>query len=537
MARIWPWAAAVATGLLSAACFPPYDLDWLAWIALTPLIIAVWFSGQQSRRPWLRNLLLGYVSGLVFFAVGFGWLGSLGRLFDNAFLYLLPFLLSLYLAMHWAFWAWFAAFVKPKNFVSSWRNLLAAFLAACAWVTHEWIRGWLFGGFGWNGLGISQHAHWLLIQICEFTGVGGLSFLIAFTNIAVITFSLRLFNETRTHQMRPHWDLNLTVLAIFGCLVFGWNAIHQQRSTSPLRVAAVQPNIPQTVKFDPASSAKIFDQLTQLTKPLLAMNPPCQLIIWPESATPGPMLADEHSYRFVMDFSATAHTDLLLGSDLFDGEQSYNAAFLVPANGDELQIYRKIHLVPFGEYVPLRHSFPLFAAIAGRWVPGDFARGKEYKRFALTTADIRLAPLICFEDTVGELTRHFVLPGDGDRGAELLVNITNDGWFLESAGSRQHLSNAIFRCVELRRPMVRAANTGVTCFIDDVGRVTQMLQDEKGRPFGQGVLTSEVPVPTDGLLTFYARHGELLSEICAGVTILTLVALGALTFRRRTFAS
>ena len=535
MLRIWPWVAAVATGLLSVACFPPFNLDWLAWIALTPLIVAVWFSGKESSRPWLRNLLLGYVSGLVFFSVSFSWLGSLGRLFDSVWLYGLPFLLSLYLAMHWAFWAWFSGFIKPEKFLSSWRNLLSAFLGASAWVTHDWLRGWLFGGFGWNGLGVSQNAHWLLIQVCEFTGVGGLSFIIAFTNIAAVTFSLRLFDETRTHQMRPHWDLNLTVLAIFGFLVFGWNAIHQQRTTTPLRVAAVQPNIAQKVKFDPASRARIFDQLTQITRPLLAMNPPCQLLIFPESATPGPMLADDESYRFVMDFSARAHADLLLGSDVFDHEQSYNAAILVPAHGDELQIYRKIHLVPFGEYVPLRHSFPLFAAIAGRWVPGDFARGKEYSRFALTTADVRVAPLICFEDTIGELARHFVLPANGDRGADLLVNITNDGWFLQSAGSRQHLSNAIFRCVELRRPMVRAANTGVTCFINDVGRVTQILQDEKGRPFGQGVLTSEVAVPTDGLLTFYARHGELFSELCAGITVLAVILLLTSTFvaRRR----
>jgi apolipoprotein N-acyltransferase len=523
LARIWPWLAAIASGLLGTACFPPFNQDWLAWIALTPLIVAIWFSGKGVRRPWLRNLLLGYVSGLVFFTAGFSWLGSLGRLFDNVWLCGLPLLLSLYLALHWSFWGWFAGLIAPRTFTTSWRNLLSAFLGGSAWVTHDWLRGWLFGGFGWNGIGVSQHSHWLLIQICEFTGVAGLSFVIAFANIVVVTIPLRLFTETRTHQMRPHWDLNLTVLAIFGLFVFGWNTAQQVRPTQSLRVAAVQPNIPQEVKFDPQSSGQVFEQLSRLSRPLVDISPPSQLLIWPESATPTPMFADEVSHRFVMGFSASAQADLLLGSDVLEDDQAYNAAILVPANGDQPQIYRKIHLVPFGEYVPLRHSFPLFAAIAGHWVPGDFAVGKEYTRFALTTADVRVAPLICFEDTIGELTRHFVFPSGSDRGADVLVNITNDGWFLHSAGSHQHLANAIFRCVELRRPMVRAANTGVTCFINELGRVTQILQDEKGSTFTEGVLVGEIKVPIDHSLTFYARHGEFFAQSCAAVTMLALL--------------
>jgi apolipoprotein N-acyltransferase len=534
LGRLWPWLAAITSGLLCTACFPPFNQDWLAWIALTPLIAATWFSGNKNRRIWLRNLVLGYVAGLVFFTAGFSWLGSLGTLFDNVWLHGLPLLLSLYLALHWAFWGWFAGFIRPHKFTASWRNLLSAFLGASAWVTHDWLRGWLFGGFGWNGIGVSQHAHWLLIQISEFTGVAGLSFIIVFTNIIAVTVPLRLFQETRTHQMRPHWDLNLTVLAIFGFFVFGWNAIQQVRPSQPLRVAAVQPNIPQKVKFDPGSYDQVIKQLTRLSQPLTQMSPPPQLLIWPESATPGPMLADEQSYRFVMDFSASAHMDLLLGSDVLEGEQAYNSAILVPMGGNELQIYRKIHLVPFGEYVPLRHSFPLFAAIAGRWVPGDFATGKEYTLFKLTTADVRVAPLICFEDTIGELTRHFVLPHGPDRGADLLVNITNDGWFLDSAGSQQHLANAVFRCVEVRRPMVRAANTGVTCFVNDLGRVTQILQDGKGGTFTEGVLVGEVKVPTDGALTFYARHGEFFAQCCAAISAIALlwIAIAGFWLRR-----
>jgi apolipoprotein N-acyltransferase len=131
--------------------------------------------------------------------------------------------------------------------------------------------------------------------------------------------------------------------------------------------------------------------------------------------------------------------------------------------------------------------------------------------------------LICFEDTIGDLTRQFVL-----RGANLLANVTNDGWFLHSAGSEQHLANSIFRCVETRRPMVRAANTGVTCFVSEFGRVTQMLQDETGNTFTEGVLTGEIGVPTEHELTFYTRHGELFAKLCTCVTLIAIIVTIAL---------
>jgi apolipoprotein N-acyltransferase len=187
-----------------------------------------------------------------------------------------------------------------------------------------------------------------------------------------------------------------------------------------------------------------------------------------------------------------------------------------------------VHLVPFGEYVPLRHSFPLFAVVAGKWVPGDFDAGKDYTVFRLTNSDVQVAPLICFEDTIGELTRQFVL-----KGANLLADVTNDGWFLHSAGSQQHLANSVFRCVETRRPMVRAANTGVTCFINEFGRVTQVLQDETGSTFSEGALTGEVHVPAERSLTFYTRHGELFAKLCAAVTLIALVVYFALQRKGR----
>ena len=194
-----------------------------------------------------------------------------------------------------------------------------------------------------------------------------------------------------------------------------------------------------------------------------------------------------------------------------------------------MQVYHKLHLVPFGEYVPGRNTLPGIGAIVGDQVPEDFGFGKEYTVFQLSRPDVRIAPLICFEDTIGELTRQFVL-----RGANLLANVTNDGWFLRSAGSQQHLASAVFRCVETRLPMVRSANTGATCFVNEFGRVTQMLLDDSGSQYTEGILVGEVRVPVNYVPTFYVRHGELFAQGCTAVTILTLLVLSLRLVRRKT---
>lgn len=524
LTNLWPWGAAVLSGLLGVLCFAPFSQSWLCWIALSPLICAVWFSGRNSKRPWLRNLLLGYFAGVVFFTGTFAWLGSLGILFDNFWLRGLSLLLSLYLGLFFAPWAWFVGLLTPQNFLGSTRNFLIAFLAASAWVALEWTRGWLFTGFGWNGLGVALHGNWALIQAAEFTGVAGLSFVVVFANIIAVTTPVRLYFEARNQQMRPHFDFTLTLAVIIGLLTFGLYSVRTSPSTQPLHVAAVQADVPQREKFDPQFNTEIFDRFTRLSDIALHSSPSSDLMVWPESSLPDPVRnSNTESYRFVTEFSASAKIDLLLGALDFEDRHDYNAAVLVSGADQQMQVYRKMHLVPFGEYVPLRHSFPLFAAVAGTWVPGDFDAGAEYTVFHLTNREVKVAPLICFEDTVGDLTRRFVL-----NGANLLVDVTNDGWFLRSAGSRQHLDNALFRCIETRRPMVRAANTGVTCFVNEFGRVTQILQDENGSTFAEGVLSGTVNVPIDRTVTFYVRHGELFAQLCG---VVTLIAVAILVWR------
>lgn len=543
--RLWPWLAAVLTGLLYAGCFAPFNYDWLCWVALIPLLAAVWFSGENSKRRWLRDLSLGYLAGLAFFWTVFSWLHTVtvpGMI-----------LVGFYMAFYLAFWGWFCGRLRPRAvaaalsrrdadasterggysaapndnpqsrspWLRSTNNLRLAFLLSVAWVTHEWFRGLVFSGWGWNSLGSALHAQLALIQIAEFTGVAGLSFLVAFTNVILLTSARRFILEAQVRPMRPHYDLTLTMAAIVGVMGFGIHCLRIHPPSKTLNVALVQPNIPREQKFTREFAEATFDQFRRLSTPALETKSRADLVVWPESSMPGPVLQDELSYRFVMDFSASAKTDLLLGSIDQDETHAYNAALLVSEGGKHVQIYRKVHLVPFGEYVPGRHTIPLLARVVGDQVPDDFAFGKEHTVFNLTNDKAKVAPLICFEDTIGDLARQFVLGG-----ANLLVNVTNDGWFLRSAGSQQHVANAVFRCVETRLPMVRAANTGVTCFINQFGRITQTLLDEKRSQYTEGVLTGEVEVPSGGEHTFYVRHGELFAQVCVGITAIVLVVLG-----------
>jgi apolipoprotein N-acyltransferase len=541
--RLWPWLAAISSGLLCAGCFAPFDQAWLCWIALTPLLAALWFSGTNSKRPCLRALSLGYIAGLAFFWTVFSWLRTVtvpGLV-----------LVGLYMALYFALWSWICGLLRPSlrapAVVNRWtqpppnesplsrspwlrstNNLRLAFLLAAVWVAQEWLRSLVFSGWGWNTLGSALHAQLAMIQITEFTGVAGLSFLVAFSNVILLTTARRFILETQVRPMRPHYDLTLTMAAIVGVMGFGLRSLQIQRPAKILNVALVQPNIPREQKFGAEFAQKTFDQFTRLSTPALGASARLDLLVWPESSMPGPVLQDELSHRFVMDFSASAKTDLLLGTIDLDETSDYNAALLVSDGGERVQIYHKVHLVPFGEYVPGRHTIPLLARVVGDQVPGDFAFGKEHTVFHLTNDKALIAPLICFEDTIGDLTRQFVL-----RGANLLANVTNDGWFLRSAGSQQHLANAVFRCVETRLPMVRAANTGVTCFVNEFGRITQTLVDDHGSQFTDGVLIGEVSIPTGHELTFYVRHGELFAQGCVGLALLTLVILSLRLVRRR----
>ncbi|MDQ6655362.1 MAG: apolipoprotein N-acyltransferase, partial [Verrucomicrobiota bacterium] len=481
--RLWPWLAAIATGLLYRACFAPFNQAWLCWIALTPLLAAVWFSGGNSKRRRGRDLLLGYVAGVTFFWGVFSWLHTVtvpGLV-----------LVGLYMGVYFAVWTWLAGVLNPETaarsaekqltgldavtqrvaakraasrgrpldapgvvsspgatvdpalqhspWLSSLKNLRLAFLLSAAFVALELVRSLLFSGWGWNTLGSALHAQWALIQIVEFTGVPGLSFLVAFTNVILLATVRRFILESQVRKSRPHFDLTITAAAILGVISFGIRAVQVKQPSTAVRIAALQPNIPREQKFDANFATATFAKFEQLSELALQSKP--DLLIWPESSMPDPVLPGQASYDFVMNFAQKTQVDLLLGVIDEDETDAYNAALLVSQGGKLVQTYRKMHLVPFGEYVPGRHTIPGIGAIVGNQVPADFGFGTRHIVFQLTRREVKVAPLICFEDTIGELTRQFVR-----NGANLLANVTNDGWFQRSAGSQQHLHNAIFRC-------------------------------------------------------------------------------------------
>ncbi|MEO6787428.1 MAG: apolipoprotein N-acyltransferase [Chthoniobacteraceae bacterium] len=540
-ARWWPWAAAVLSGVLLALSFPPADIGGLAFVALVPLLAAVWIP-QRGKRRWLRWLGLGYVTGLVFFTMSFYWLSELAPLFHSRALNSLPLLLASELSLSPAVWALLAGWIAGTHFrpvpppdplvpferpvlLQSSRNLGIAIFCAAAWVALEWVRGWLiFSGFGWNALGVAMHRDLPLIQIAEFTGVGGVSFLLAMCNAIALITVLRVRAEIGRIRLRPHFDFALTVGMV--ALAFG-HGVHVLVRPQPapadavaLKVAAVQPNISQQCKFDIGCWPQIFERMQSLSD-LVALTAP-DLLLWPEASVPGGMLSDADTYAFVRERAAQVPAMILGTDDLNRGAagEDHNSAAFIQAGEKEPQFYDKQQLVPFGEYLPLR---PLLGGMFGDLVPGDFKPGTGPGIFALKHPALKLAPLICFEDTRGDITRAQV-----KLGAHLLVNLTNDGWFGHTAELDQHMNDAVFRCIENRRPMVRCTNNGITASVDSFGRVDRWLE-----PFTQGAATRQMMILRTPPETFYTRYGEVFSIGCAAFAGLAIVVIAALRMANR----
>jgi len=507
-------------------CFAPFGWGDLCWVALAPLVCAIWFSGRTGGRPWLRAAGLGFVFGAVYFGGSLFWLTTLTAPGWLA--------LSLYLAAYPALWAVFVnAVATPQGsdrggrpvWLSSLHNLRACALGAAAWVALEWLRGVLFPQFPWNSVGIALGKNIPLIQLADLTGVGGLSFLAVLANLMAVATVRRLAGEVRLGVKRPHYDFAITVALV--ALAWGYG-LRQMLAPAPettdVTFASVQANIPQNIRNDLTFEADVLAALARHSAAAVAMQP--DLILWPESATPRPVFNDQTTWDAVRAVAEGHGGDFLLGTVHFSEQGDYNSAVLLSDHGKEAQMYHKMHLVPFGEYVPLRNAFPLFAWIVGDLVPGDFDPGPYPVVFELTAKPVKIGPLICFEDVLGDLAREFVL-----RGAQAFAVVTNDGWFLDSAGSSQHLAHAVFRCAENKIPMIRSANTGVTCQVDRFGMVRETLQDEGGSTFIEGVLFGKLAVPNHPQPTFYARFGEVFSILCLAVSGLA-AALAAARSRK-----
>ena len=297
---------------------------------------------------------------------------------------------------------------------------------------------------------------------------------------------------------------NIAVMTILSLvLIYGFWVTGQKKYYETVKVGIVQPNIPLAVDWDEGRKPWIIAKTIQLTQKLRDQK--LDLIVWPETSLPGVITDAPFLTNEIQASAAGLHTPILIGSIAKEGGQYYNSAFLIGADGKMLGRYDKIHLVPFGEYLPLR---PILGWIS-KFVPlDDFTSGKTYKIFSIAPSQKRFAVLICFEDTLGYLCRNFARAGAG-----FFVNITNDAWFRDSKEPFLHLQAAVFGCVENHRSLARAANTGVSALVDPWGRIITAVSEGQGKEtFIEGTAWGSLPLNHEK--TFYTKYGDIFTYLC-----------------------
>jgi len=484
--QVLPLMLAGSSGLLIILVFPKWDLGFLAFVALVPLLLAL-----QSASP-RKAFFLGLVTGCVFYLGSLSWLihtmtvyGGLSPLVS--FLILLS--MACYLALYFAGFASLAAKVKDHPI------LFQVLFLPAAWVALEYVRTYALTGFPWNLLGYSQYKSLFLIQIASFTGVYGVSFLVVFANASIAS------------TLRPpflRWRSLIPLLLVFLLGIGSFTdpatvGFTGSRGDKDLRVALLQGNVDQGVKWDPAYQMATLEIYRRLTMKAAEEGP--SLIVWPETAAPFFLRWEPKLARMVLDMASRARAFLLVGSPDREGngeDRYFNSAFLISPEGEIVGKYDKIHMVPFGEYVPLKRLLFFIQKMAEGI--GDFSSGRRYTLFSLPGG--RFGVTICYEIIFPNQVRQYV-----NRGAEFLVNITNDAWFGRSSAPYQHLAMAVFRAVENQVYVVRSANTGVTALIDPAGRIV-----EKTDLFVEAALVGEISLRKG--TTFYTRYGDLFAWIC-----------------------
>lgn len=532
-----PFALAIVSGLVLSLGFPGINFQPAVWLWLYPLLGALWLRDLTKKRAFS----IGLVAGLSFGFVNLSWVRHSSRVINGAtgnewmgigveaMGWSAVLGLSLFVAAHIGVWAVLASRIgRPGKAVvlhgnwldNSLDSLRSAALTACAWVAMEWVRSWMFTGFGWNGLGVALHRNAVLIQIADSVGVAGVAFLPVFASCV-------LFNVVRRYVLRArsgraflyHFDALVVAILLAGQAVYGLVKLGASEGpTVPVRTALVQLNVPQIDIFTRDHLAERYQRYAEFTK---LFGQQSDLVVWPESALGLPFEHPDHE-RFFDDLLGSASFALLAGCDVGDVESppAYTSAALFQGGYKNAQLHHKVHLVPFGEYVPLRHTIPFLNATVGQIIQADFTPGPRTEPLQLARPGVGIIPLICFEDTDGALARKFLREGQ----PQLLVNVTNDGWFLQSSEPEQHLANALFRAIELRRPLCRACNTGVTGFIDDRGRLLSSLRDpDTHSTFMEGVLPATVAVPQHPPVTLYARFGDWFARLCAIVCVVVLI--------------
>jgi apolipoprotein N-acyltransferase len=526
---------AILAGLVLGAAFPKIGIAGFAWIA-PGLFLAV-ALGKSSGETFR----LGYVAGLAHYLFSLSWLLNIPV---TGFPILGWIALAAFLALFPATWVWLSLrslsatrqpsldwlTVTREIYAVPWsRRMSWALLCAALWVALEMLLTHIFGGFPWNLLAASQYRIVPLIQFASFTGVYGISFLIVWTSVSLLCAVTSILGKP---AQRNPWmaEIILPFTAVVVAFGYGFHQLRQPPVVGrELTATLVQPSIPQTMIWDESKGRERFEELMQLSDRALAE--PADVLIWPEASFPGTPFDQEGNIAApIADLARQHKTWLIIGADDFEIKPNetnfFNASFLIDPEGKLAARYRKRGLVIFGEYIPLEHSLPFI-----KWftpITGSYTAGEHPVQFQLskTTADgtgekLQTSVLICFEDIFPNLARESVEPD-----TDFLVNITNDGWFGEGAAQWQQAAAATFRTVENGLPLIRCANTGITCWIDARGRWQQIFKDDTGSVYGKGFMTINVPLPPAGKKhpqTFYYQHGDWFAWGCAVIAILALV--------------
>ncbi len=498
---------ALLSGALLALSFPRYGHPAFAWIALVPLLVALSWPALsvvegKGPAPARRAFLLGLITGVVYFVGTIYWTGAVLRTFGglaSPLAMLAMLLLALYLALFPAL----TALVLHRLLRGI--GLRALLLAPAVWVATEYLRGYLFGGFPWVPLGNSQVTLLPVAQLASVLGVYGLSALVAFVN-GSLAYVLLARGRAR---IAAGAAAALTLAAVGGWGAWRVADGRLTREGTPLRIGLIQGNIAQEDKWNPGEAPRIFTTYIAMTRD--AVRRGAEFVVWPESSTPFMFEEDVAGAAALRALARDVQVPILFGSDQVDRSgdviRLYNAAFLLTPKGETGAVYRKIHLVPFGEYIPFKQWLYFVSPLVERlaeFAPGTSAVTLPVGEHAITTA-------ICYEVVYPSLIRDAVLAG-----SQLLTTITNDAWYGQSSAPYQHFELASMRAIEQGRYLARAANTGISGIVDPYGRVIT-----RSGIFEQAGLVGDARILSGP--TIYAQVGDVVAYAAMALTVLALV--------------
>ncbi len=493
----------VASGVLLFFSFPKFGFGIFAWFSLVPLLYVL------RGKSLSEGILIGFITGLVCNIGIIYWVTIVVVKYGYLPFYLgvlVMLLLAVYLSVYVSIFSAGVIFFRG-------RGIPEIISAPLLWTCLEYGKSNFFTGLPWENLAYSQYLNTSLIQIADITGIYGITFLVVFINCVLYDL---IFVHTKKRKVLSEVVIGCVLVALV--LSYGVLRIDSLRETlkdaRSVKVALIQGNIDQSIKWNPRYQSETLNTYRDLS--LGALQSEGGLIVWPETAVPLFFQNVDDNHRDILRIAKKSKSYLLFGSPSFVREEGethlLNSAYLISPAGNVVGKYDKVHLVPYGEYVPFRSFFPfLEKLVVGA---GDFCSGRGY--YPLEMNGEKVGVLICFESIFPEISREY-----RKRGASLLVNITNDAWFGKSSAPYQHLSMAVFRAVENRLCLVRAANTGISAIIGPTGKIIS-----KTGLFERTSFTGTVQFINHK--TFYSRYGDLFALLC-----LVLLILPPFFFRKR----